>query len=193
MSNGLGGAPPLNNLGEAARSERCRMPLSQEARNAFRRARHRRKGPRESLASCAFLCPRKTAQSSQVIDFKVASPTGFEPGLLPRKFWRGTYLHLPEGKCLRRNLLACRSRDFGRPDSSDAVKGSFRPPSHQLTHGAAPTGFWAGRAFIVPNPATYLVSIASECIAHSELRIAVGNSSVNSRLATRQESAARKV
>jgi len=56
-------------------------------------------------------------------------------------FRLGICLHLPEGRCLRRDLLACRSRDFGRPDSSDAVKGSFRSARHQRTHDAAPTGF----------------------------------------------------
>ena len=74
------------------------------------------------------------------------------PGVSP-PYFAGDILHFPEGRCLHRNLLACRSWDFGRPDSSDAVEGSFGSPSHQLTHDAAPTGFWAGRAFFRPDPA----------------------------------------
>ena len=69
------------------------------------------------------------------------------PRCVPALSWLRTYLHFLGGRCLGRNLLASRSWVFGRADSSDAVKGSFRSPSHQLSHDAAPTGFWAGSAF----------------------------------------------
>ena len=69
------------------------------------------------------------------------------PRCVPALSWLRTYLHFLGGRCLGRNLLAYRSWVFGRADSSDAVKGSFRSPSHQLSHDAAPTGFWAGSAF----------------------------------------------
>jgi len=86
---------------------------------------------RTCVTAVKVRCPVGIARNHKDADAldgvrRTAGNNLMRPRCVPTLFWLGTYLHFPKGRCLRRNLLAFLGSDFGRPDSSHAVKESFR-------------------------------------------------------------------